>query len=44
MSYGDPRGETLFEILEDIDPKLEALGIMEVNDTIKYATENERQH
>lgn len=28
--------ETLFDVLEDIDPKLEALGIVEINGAMVY--------
>jgi hypothetical protein len=28
--------ETLFDVLEDIDPKLEALGIVEINGVMSY--------
>lgn len=35
--------ETLFDVLEDIEPKLKALGIIEVNGTIRYVANDERQ-
>lgn len=33
--------ETLFEVLEDIDPKLKALGVVEVDGTMTYVADGE---
>ena len=33
--------ETLFDVLEEIDPKLKALGVVEVNGTMTYVAKGE---
>ena len=41
VNHREVQVETLFEILEDIDPKLEALGIIEVNSIMTYVVDGE---
>jgi len=41
VNYRVIQVETLLEIMEDIDPKLQALGIVEMNDRMTYVTDAE---
>lgn len=39
VNHTEVQVETLFDVLEDIDPKLKALGIVEINGITAYAYE-----
>ena len=41
MNHREVQVETLFDVLEDIDPKLKALGVVEINGIMTYIADDE---